>query len=259
MKLNYIKNFGIAGDGNVKLIDEQKILFAQPDLPKTDLGMFNYWNEQKRGGYSDCAELRRLVLDYDSGITRAEIEDRFKDYAYICYNSSSNKIEHNKFRIILILKEPVDAYSLRYWRNRNSFKQMFDGIDLSSFSVGRFFYIPSKFDKDGNAVIVATHKGLPFDFYGLFPRRVKNEQFDDLVAKMKQSRRNYDAVENRLQILEKNSADKEYHYINAWGFIHFAQRLGCTEQESLEIFMNHYAGNTEMRKIWHRIWRNAEN
>ena len=60
-------------------------------------------------------------------------------------NDSRNGVE--KFRVVLDLRQPVKASDLKWWRNRRSFREYFNGVDFSSFAIGRFFYRPGKRDK----------------------------------------------------------------------------------------------------------------
>lgn len=87
MKLNVIKNIHIFKNEDVYKEDESWLL-VQPDLPKEQLGLFNYWDEKKRKDVSDDATTTRLVLDYDDGPRRADVEEQFKEFEYIIYNSA---------------------------------------------------------------------------------------------------------------------------------------------------------------------------
>lgn len=148
MKLNYIDDIRVSADEDVHVKDES-ILLVQPDRRKDKLGMFNFWSEKKRKNISDDAVCHRLVLDYDDGLPRAEAEEKFKGFSYMMYSSAGNDSRNGveKFRVVLDLRQPVKASDLKWWRNRRSFREYFNGVDFSSFAIGRFFYRPGKRDK----------------------------------------------------------------------------------------------------------------
>lgn len=258
MKINFIKN---EYTKDVELKEESDALLMCPNLPKEKLPMINYWNVASRSGLPEDAEIKRLMLDYDSGVSRKEVETRFSKFNFISYSSTGNTKQHEKFRLILFLKEPVDAYSLRHWRNTAKFKNIFKDVDFSCFAVGRFFFIPSKYDKDGIETNVIVHKGElgGFDFYKEFPKVTKCEAFDKVVSMMKRNHLSH-CEEPKIDVLQRWADTRRgFHYMDAFGFCIFAQRLCVDEDTAFNIFMSHYEGNTDMKKYWDRIWDNAEN
>lgn len=257
MKVNYISNTFTTA---VEKRNEIDVLKAQPDVPKTKLAMFNYWDEQKRSDLTENATLSRLVLDYDDGPTRDEVEHKFNEFGYIIYNSTGNTPEHNKFRLILTLSEPITAHTMKHWRGQNTFHNFFDGVDFSTFSVGRFFYIPSKFDKNGDAVKVDAHRGKPFDFHSMFKAQEYFQPFEALKAKLKSDRFNkaVKQVPNPTEVLQQYAEKEEWHYINAIKFASYAKYIGADEFTALHVFLQNYAGHSNMQKAWPRIWNAAK-
>ena len=187
MKINIIKTIYETSNSRVFLRDEDW-LFEQPNKKKEHLELFNYWSEKKRSKISDEATASKLVLDYDNGIKRAEVEEALKDYEYIIYNSTGNKLSEGveKFRVIVSLKEPVLASDIKHYKK--DLCKLFKGVDESTFTVGRFFCRPSKFDKDGAEVIVSKHDGALFDFYSSFSHYEVFQPFEELKAHLRASR-----------------------------------------------------------------------
>lgn len=134
LKMNFIDHIHISNDEKVFKIGLKKFI-EQPNVPKDRLGLINFWSEQKRSKFSDDAKLTMLSLDYDSGVRRRLIEEKFKKYCYIIYNSSSNSNEQNRFRMFIYLKDPVLASDLKHWRSNKIFNKIFTGCDKSSFAI----------------------------------------------------------------------------------------------------------------------------
>lgn len=249
MKINFIQNTRCK---HVTLKDESYVFSAMPNLPKDMLPMYNYWDEIKRGDYLDTAKLRRLVLDYDSGISSTTVMNTLSEYEYIFYHSSGNSGELEKFRIILKLKDPIIASDLKIWRAKLA--KEFNGIDTSSFAIGRFFYVPSRYDKDGNDIKVIHHKGSPYDFYKTYRHIEYNEMFERLKAKMAQrSFGDYDK-DDGPEVLRAWSDDKSFHYPDLFGFCIYARRLKVSPDDALEIFMSRYAGHSDIKKCFQKTW-----
>lgn len=257
MKLNFIDNAHIAGDENVLKLEETKVLYAQPDKPKEQVGMFNYWDECKRSNISDDAKLLKLCIDYDDGARRADVESAFKDYDYIIYNSTGNKCSEGieKFRLILTLKDPIIASDLEHWRTTNKFKVLFHGCDFSSFAKGRFFYRPSKYDKDHAEVIIKHNEGRPFDFYSIFPHWVKNEEFDRLVSKLKFGRIQTLKTSDRYvsKFIEK-IGEGGLHYPDIPSFILKAKFYEVEYSTAKDIFSSRYEGDSKWEKNFENCW-----
>lgn len=189
MNINFIKDTYVKGDSNVLKKDLIETLKSRPNLPKDRLPLFNCWDEQKRGGYSDNAKTSMLILDYDNGVMRKTVLDLLKDYEFYIYNSSSNDTSNGieRFRVLLPLKEEICAIDLKDYKKKLA-KNVFGGVDRSTFDIGRFFKIPSKYDKGGEEVKIYKHSGKRFDFYALCPKKAHNEiteTFKKIVDEMK--------------------------------------------------------------------------
>lgn len=83
-----------------------------------------------------------LLLDYDSGITIDEVHNSLKDYRHIIYTSYSHKPDHHKFRVILPTDEPINKKLYHHKAWKHAIADRFDGVDSSSASPDRFFYVP---------------------------------------------------------------------------------------------------------------------
>lgn len=265
MNINYIKNKLVKGDKNVQKFDESKLL-EQPDKAKNELGMFNYWSEKKRSGISDIATISKLILDFDEGMTRDEARERYKEYSYIVYNSASNDTSKGlfKFRMIFDLKEPIDAQSLRHWRSR-LFKDMFSSADISSFSIGRFFYVPSKYDKGGDRIVISRHDGKPFDFYEKYPHYEENEMFNRIRQAMMMkpnlisSNLTEEETSENIEKLKSLILANNYTHYPYMGYVVGAAkyRLHLDCANAFQIFKDHYQGNVKMKeceKNFKKLW-----
>lgn len=244
--LNFIASVHIWRDADVKRAEEDW-LFIQPDKTKDKLALFNYWSEKKRSGISDDATTAKLILDYDGGAKRADIEKRFERLDYLIYNSTGNSPEVDKFRIILSLKQPIIASDLRYYRNDKRFMQLFDGVDKSSFAIGRFFVRPSKYDKTRQLVTIDHNVGDPFDFYSEFEHRAHLEAWDKLLDTMRAQRQPTN-ITRREDIFDK-WADEHYpvgtHYCDVCAFCLRAHSCGLDVYEAKLKFAERYAGGSK--------------
>ena len=255
--LNFIENVHATSNADVHRRDES-CLFAQPDRPKEKVGMFNFWNEKKRSGLSNEASTEKLILDYDDGLTRADAENVFSDFSYIIYSSTGNNAKEGveKFRIILDLKEPIKAEDLKWWRNRRAFRKFFDGVDFSSFAIGRFFYRPSKYDKGGEEVKIVKHEGRAFDFYKMFPKHESCEMFDKIKAKMlngivkKPKAIDYDGI-HKLKEWIASEFPSGVHRCDVPRVLNRAKWMNVDLNEAEQAFEEAYAGHCD----WHIWWR----
>lgn len=247
-QVNVIKNVHVFRDAEVKRIDETWLL-EQPNQSKDKLALFNYWSEKKRKSVSDEATTSKLVLDFDGGAKRHEIEERFNELDYIIYNSTGNKLSEGieKFRVIITLKDPVKAIDLRDARNEKKFIDFFDGCDKSSFAIGRFFVRPSRYDKDGQEVTITHHKGVPFDFYATFERKAHLAAWDALLDKMRASMAK-PVYKKQEQIFDQWATEKfpaGVHYCDICSFCLRAHSCGLDVYEAKSRFAERYAGSSK--------------
>ena len=255
--MNVISSIHVRRNDDV-FVKSEDWLFMQPDVPKDKLGLFNYWSEKKRSSVSDNATMAKLVLDFDDGATRAEIEDRFAGLDYIIYNSTGNQASKGieKFRIIITLKEPVLASDLKYWRRSASFKQFVAGVDESSFAIGRFFYRPSKFDKDRAPVTVLCMPGEPLDFYERWPHHQIFQPWEDLKAQLLAAK-SKPVTEKRADIFNAWVA-KTYqagtHYSDICAFCRRAYTCGLDAFEAEQIFAGIYAGHSKWQANFRKVY-----
>ncbi len=95
-----------------------------------------------------------IVLDIDGGMTIEQAMERFKDLEYIGYTSHSHLTDYKKdddtgedtdvllekFRLVFLLKEPVDKDEL--FNRKNSLLEWAGDVDKSTFARSRMFYSP---------------------------------------------------------------------------------------------------------------------
>lgn len=142
MKLNYFDNLysKIATQ-----IDFEELLTKVYDKKKEELPMFNFCSHSSStssGNDMTCA----IVLDYDDGEeTYVSFIKKFKDYKFFIYTTASNSAYKEKFRVVIPLSK---WYS--YKVIEKFVKYHFNSIDACSGTSVRRFYLPSKYDKDGN-------------------------------------------------------------------------------------------------------------
>lgn len=254
--MNIIKSRNISKDEFVHtaMIDW---LYERPDLPKEELGLFNFWSEKKRSGVSDTATISYFVLDYDNGARRRDVEKKFAQYRYIIYNSTGNKESDGieKFRLILKLKEPISANDLRFWKNENKFKEFFKGVDESSFAVGRFFYRPSRYDKDRKEVIVTDHIGEDFDFNSIFTGRSGIEMFEKAKELMRpKPKEQHGKNENMFDEWVSRKYPSGVHYSDICAFCLRANSCGLSEEEAEMKFEAAYAGHSDWKPNFRKVF-----
>lgn len=271
MLINIIPKVEVNGSYFPDKVEEIKMLTYQPDCLKGHIILYNYWDEAKRSQLSDDAKLYKLVLDFDNGAHREDVQDRFREYEYVIYNSTGNsKKEHlEKFRMIVTLKEPVTALTLRHWYKQDEFKKfpMFKGCDLSSFHIGRYFVAPSKYDKDRDPVIVSYHKGRSFDFHSFFEEQnymeaLFEKQKEELIRKQNaSSMKGRRTVENADKILQEyiDKIGLDYtptglHYVCLPSVILKGKRLGLDEYTIRKMFNDNYVGSSDWEKNWDVCW-----
>lgn len=215
-------------------------------------------------GVSDDAVVQKFVLDYDNGAHRADVEKQFEEFSYIIYNSTGNSASQGieKFRVILDLKEPVKAYDLTWWMNKKAFIDYFNGVDKTTFYRARFFYRASKYDADGDQVVISKHNGKPFDFYASFHRVF--QPFEELKQKMAEEayRKPKQDVKKMLDVFIKWAEDKYpagTHYADICAFCRRAVSCGLDEMEAEAKFTEMYAGHSKwtpnFREVFYRIER----
>lgn len=97
------------------------------------------------------------IDDYDC--KPDEILQRFKDYAFVCYNTASSRKEHPKFRMLFPLTRHLEADEIRhFWFSLNrKFDETADGQckDLS-----RMYYIPAQYPEAYNFFFVNEGKDM---------------------------------------------------------------------------------------------------
>lgn len=144
----------------------QPLVYQQPRKQNPLSNTFNQDNNLFKENYVSL-----ITLDYDDGITtRQEIEDKLKDFKFISYNSWSNGLKPNRFRILL------SVYELVEWDKYIDCKQeliKYFGCAKESFSSG-LMYLPCNYEGIRNPEL-SFNDGIEFDLYG-FISKVSTEK-----------------------------------------------------------------------------------
>jgi hypothetical protein len=113
------------------------------NIPKEQLPMFNCWhNETGKRGSQNVTGISALVLDYDSGFTMDEFYDRYYNYKWLLYTSSSHKPDFHKFRVIIPLMSMIskEEYTSDL---RKALEYKFPESDPTAFYTDHAFFLPA--------------------------------------------------------------------------------------------------------------------
>ena len=126
---------------------------------------------------------------------------------------------------------------------------------------GRFFYRPSKYDKERHPVEVLIHNGELLDFYSIFPRQEHFEPFDRLMSKLR-----YTEWEKQMKRSEgRNFADVFTRWLDDKGPLHYpdicavvlrAQSCGVSFDTAMQMFKARYAGKSNWETNFEKFWYN---
>lgn len=141
---------------------------------KEDQWLFNGWtfagNNGSGKGSEYAVDCSMIVLDYDDGTTIEEVKRDLTNYEFVLYTSHNHKIKGERFRVVMPLLKPI---SIDHWNNRKkNFLKMFSGVDKSTVSCARAFYLPSCPEEYADDAIVYKNSGIMFDAYTI-PRMIK--------------------------------------------------------------------------------------
>lgn len=137
-----------------------------------------------------------LILDYDDGTSIADVLEQLVDYKHIGYTSFSHTPEHNKFRVIIPLTQPIPANLMMKTKDSEhsvlpALFDIFGHIDLTTFDSSRAFFMPSCPIERAQYAQSWCNDGKEFDWTELpvtvtFKQRYvqsnKNDVFDLLSA-----------------------------------------------------------------------------
>lgn len=198
------------------------------------------------------------------GISRAEVENKFKKYDYVIYNSSSNNSKEGieKFRLILNLEKPIYAKDLKYWRKFKKWKKIFEGCDESTFAIGRFFYMPNAYDKGGEKVEIKHNKGIKIDFYKLFRPYHTTAAFEKLREKMfmhkyenNSDEPNIEAFKSWMRKRAEKGVKGGLHYCDVPAAVLVAKKYNIPYHICKDSFRSHYAGESIWEKNLENLWK----
>ncbi len=117
---------------------------------------------------SDAAVVRIycFVLDFDGGVTKAEIEERLADVAYVAYTSYSHHSGEDRWRVVIPYRAPClpDQHAAVY----EYFKKSFNGrLDARSATKSQLWYTPACPYDAADHYELLVHAGRLFDPYGV--------------------------------------------------------------------------------------------
>lgn len=161
---------------DVKTLEE---CLQMVDAPKMELPMFNSLTEHRRTVLSRDAEVEHLIIDFDkdSNSSKGLWKNILKPFEFWMYDTSSSCAESSCFRVVLPLKESVNAVYVKY--KNECLCNIFFGCDPRSFDIGRWFFCPPLKCKYGLPNKVIHNEGESIDFYAL----VKWSPLDNITLK----------------------------------------------------------------------------
>lgn len=138
-----------------------------------------------------------LILDIDDGISRHSMENLFKDYEYIIYNSYSHGLKENdRFRMIIALDRPYTVEEIKSIKHR--LITIFPYADINSFKRNTLMYAPTMYDGVRNPEL-KYNNGITLSFEQIIneEHKVKNNEVEKKAAK--------NIISNRTAIITNNT------------------------------------------------------
>lgn len=92
----------------------------------------------------DVISTSMICLDFDHGVSLDDAQQKFSHLEHILYTSYSHKKDgesNDRFRVVLPLAHPVTPEALV--ERRKAVYKWADGVDTSSLSISRCFYLPA--------------------------------------------------------------------------------------------------------------------
>ena len=114
----------------------------------------------------DVVQTSAFVLDFDGGVTKAEIEEELAAFAYTAYTSYSHHAKEDRWRVIVPYAIPClpEQHAAVY----AYFESMFDGrLDPRSETPNQLWYTPACPPDAGNQYELLVQKGLLFNPYSV--------------------------------------------------------------------------------------------
>jgi hypothetical protein len=154
---------------------------------KEDQWLFNGWFYSGNNGRGKSAEYAKfctmLVLDYDDDTAIEEVQAMISDYEYVLYTSHNHLIKGIRFRVVLPLAKwiKIEDWSVR----KRNFLKMFPGVDISTTSNARVFYLPSCPESHEKHARIIHNQGRFFDAHRIPKERkrrraiVERKQYPD--------------------------------------------------------------------------------
>ena len=133
---------------------------------KHHLPAFNFCNYQfNDDGYTtrkyvNIKSISALILDYDDGYTIESFQNKYNHLHYYLYTSASHTVTKHKYRVIIPLEKSL--LSKQLFDYAPELIEYFKGCDECTFARGRFFFMPTVNDSDGNKTIKINNVGSEF-------------------------------------------------------------------------------------------------
>lgn len=145
MKAQIIKNrFSndlFCGDVDILKMIQNPLSKSKEECP---LWMFCslFEGSDKKRNQENYDEINSLLLDFDDNVTIKEFQQKYSEFNYYLYTTTSHSKEQDKFRVIVPLKSPIKYSEVRRSEVLEALLGFFAGIDVSSFR--NFHNLPNK-------------------------------------------------------------------------------------------------------------------
>jgi hypothetical protein len=131
------------------------------------------------------ASIHAFVLDFDGGVTKAEIEAKLAGLAYLAHTSYSHHAGEDRWRVLIPYSAPCtpDKHVLVF----THFKHMFDGrLDPRSETKNQLWYTPACPHDAADQYQLLVHGGTLFDPHGIaeLQSTLSNHLEDHAIALM---------------------------------------------------------------------------
>lgn len=159
-------------------------------LPKSQLPLWRFCTLKSGAPLRACSDyydsIHMLILEFDHGVSIADVEKMAEKYAYAIHTTSSHTATDNRFRLML----PLDMdYPESFWRMNDvkyAVKQLFPGLDPTCFV--NYQAIPA-LPANHNDYYWNLHKGVKFGLADIDEIIQQLELDRQLDAQFKESQR----------------------------------------------------------------------
>jgi hypothetical protein len=106
-----------------------------------------------------------LPIDIDEQLTIEAAKERFKEYEYVAYTTFNHSPTTHKFRLFILLKDPVTAQE--FTARKDALREFIGVADIASISQAQGFYLPSCHEGNRDIAKVWSNEGAPLDLLAL--------------------------------------------------------------------------------------------